>query len=438
MKWEPKDYQIEALTWLLQRPHAGLFLDMGLGKTSICLAAISELRRRGLVKKTLVIAPMRVCYSVWPAERDKWDDFDHLTVTNWHKYPGAAPGDITVVNPERVAGLAASLSLRQFDHIIFDESSLWKAHDSKRFKAMKSEIGRIGRRWILTGTPAPNSLMDVWAQIYLLDLGASLGRFITHFRNAFCKLDFTGFNWSLVPGATDEIYSRIKPLVLRMDAKDHLDMPDLIVNPVVVDLPPAARETYDQFERDFFTVINEQDIEAPTAAVLGMRLRQIANGGIYSSAGAEVVHDEKVSALKELVDTLGKPLLCFYEFKHDVERIRPAFKDEIINLSDCKDPDKVIADFNAGKIKLLMAHAGSAGYGNNLQGSCSNIAFFGLPWSLGNYLQAIARVWRQGQQSAVVTIHHIIARHTRDERVSAALAVKDATQSALMKALAAK
>ena len=173
MIWTPKDYQLDAVKWLLQRPHAGLFLDMGLGKTSITLAAIAELRRRRLIDKTLIIAPLRVCYTVWPVERDKWEDFDHLTVTNWHKYPGSPPGDITVVNPERVAALARDGGLRAFDHLVIDESSLWKAHDSQRFKALRKEIGRFGRRWLLTGTPAPNSLMDVWAQVYLLDQGES-------------------------------------------------------------------------------------------------------------------------------------------------------------------------------------------------------------------------------------------------------------------------
>jgi len=433
-------YQMEAVKWLVSRPHAGLFLDMGLGKTVIALTAIDILRKKGLLKKTLVIAPLRVCYTGWPGEVWKWDDFDHLSVVNWHKHPGAEPGDITVINPEGVKKMIAAGKLRLFDHLIIDESSMWKAHDSQRFRSLKNELHRIGRRWILTGTPAPNSLMDLWAQMFIVDLGKSLGGYITHFRNAFCRPSaYNKFQYELLPGAAEEIYDRVKPLVLRMAAKDYLDMPKLVYNAVVVELPPAVRVLYDRFERDFFAVIKEHPIESPTAAVLGMRLRQLANGGIYNQDGDPLhVHDAKVGALKELAEVIDKPLLVFYEFKHDVARIRAALGAHIPNLSGDKNPEQLIADFAAGKIKMLLAHSQSGGYGLNLQDNCADVVWFGLPWSRGNYDQANARVWRQGQQSERVTIHHIVAKDTMDQRVESVLRHKGKTQADLLHAVTEK
>ena len=440
MNFVPHEYQKEGIRWLVSRPGAGLFLPMGAGKTVMTIAAIDVLKRKNLVNKTLILAPIRACSTVWPDEVAKWDHFRHLRVVNLRGDLSrlSGPGDIFLLNPEQAVRVLHPKLLKGVDLLVIDESSLWKAHDTARFKALKQVLHLIPRRWILTGTPTPHSLMDLWSQSFIMDGGQALGKYISHFRSAFCiPPEFGSYEWRLAPGVEALIYERLGPLALRIDALKHLDMPKLIHNRIAVELPPGARQTYETMAREFFTLIENEPIESPTAAALSMKLRQIVNGGVYTASGEVVsVHNAKVDALKELRDVLdGKPMLVFYEFRHDISRIRAALGD-VPNLSGHPRAGELVRDFNAGKIPILLAHSQSAGYALNLQQSCSDVVWFGLPWSLANYDQSNARVWRQGQQSDRVTIHHITVAKTIEDRVHAVLAEKARTQKSLLLAIA--
>jgi SNF2 family DNA or RNA helicase len=441
MKFTPHEYQLEGIKWLVSRAGAGLFLPMGAGKTVMTIAAIDILKRRKFVKKTLIIAPIRACATVWPAEVAKWDEYAYLRVVNLRDgmHLLTSDADIFLINPEQAVKVLTPERLRGFDLLVIDESSLWKAHNSQRFKALKKVLHKFGRRWVLTGTPTPHSLMDLWSQAYIMDGGHALGAYITHFRNAFCMpAGYGGYQWTLVPGAAGMIYERLAPLALRIDALKHLDMPALVHNRIAIKLPQHAQQVYYELERDYMTVIENERIDSPTAAILSLKLRQLVNGGLYTESGDTAhVHTAKVEALEELLSVLdGKPLLVFYEFKHDIERIRAALGADIPNLSGHKHPEQLVAEFNEGKIPVMLAHSQSAGYALNLQKACSDVCWFGLPWSLANYDQANARVWRQGQQSDRVTIHHITAEGTIEDRVHQVLANKARTQKDLLNAIA--
>lgn len=437
MLWEPKPYQQDGVKFLLEHPKAALFLDMGLGKTSISLMALKVLRSQGLVTTTLVIGPIRTLYSVWPREAQKWDQFQHFKIKNLHEQRDWIPNgsDIYTINPESFLAFVESPNwkLFNFNHLILDESSTFKASDSKRFKAIKPLLPQFKYRWILTGTPAPNGLVDLWPQMYIVDLGAALGKFVTHFRNEFCTVDWTGYNYSVLPGMRQEVYRRIAPLCMRLEAKDHLDLPELVFNDIVVELEPEARKLYKEMEDEFIIMVEDEVIMSVNSAVAGGRCRQIANGGIYGEGHVPIyVHDAKVRALKEVVDNLqGKPVLVFYEFQHDIDRIKKVMGD-VPNLSSQKDPDAMIEAFNQGTIPVMLGHPTTVGLGLNLQGSCSNVVWFGVPWDLGLYDQAIARVWRQGNEADRVIVHHIVANKTLDQVVLKVLGTKSRAQRDLL------
>lgn len=423
------------MRFLISRPQAGLFLDMGLGKTAICLGVLHALRTKKQRPRVLLIAPIRVLHTVWPAEIKKWGfDFKYV---NLHGDREALfrikDADIYGINPESSLMLLTDprFAREQFDILIVDESSLYKAHDSRRFKLLKQHLHRFGKRWILTGTPAPNSLIDLWSQIYLLDRGQALGEYITRFRNAFCIPSWDGYGYLLAAGAEKEIYRRIKPYVLRMEAKDYIDMPELILNNISVELDSKSRKLYDQMENEFLIQLGEDFIMSPSAAAAGMRCRQIANGGIYNDKGeGQFIHDIKTEALKETVEQLqGKPVIVFYEFQHDITRIRGA-------LGDVPLPSpEVINRFNEGKVPVMLGHGGSLGYGVNLQYKCNTAIWYGIPWDLGAYDQAVARIWRSGQPEDRVVIHHIVGKNTLDETVLKTLAAKSRGQKELLDAM---
>jgi SNF2 family DNA or RNA helicase len=429
-KFNPRKYQWQAMQFLISRPHAGLFLDMGLGKTAISLGVIDTLNK----PRTLLIAPIRVLYTTWPDEMAKWGfDIRYANLHENREMLYTHDADIYGINPESSLHVLKDprFLLEHFDLLIIDESSMYKAHDSQRFKLLRKHLHRFGKRWILTGTPAPNSLIDVWSQIFLLDRGQSLGEFITRFRNAFCLPDWSGFGYRIAPGAEPEIYNRIKPLVLRMEAKDYIDMPELVYNNVPVALDKAARKMYTDMENDFLLRLEEDVVMSPNAAAAGMRCRQIANGGVYLPTGkVQHIHNAKTEALKELVEELqGRPVIVFYEFLHDTDRIKSV-------LGDVPTPTpETIRQFAAGKIPIMMGHPASMGYGLNLQDHCDTVIWYGIPWDLGAYDQAIARVWRSGQKSKKVVVHHIVAKDTLDETVLSALAQKSKTQKTLLDAM---
>jgi len=439
-KWTPHDYQIQGMQWLISRKGAGLIADMGLGKTSMTLGASSHLMMTGHVRKILLIGTILSLETVWPAEIAKWEDFAGITYVNCHDNPGGWKGiyDIYAINPEAALPLLKNgfLASQKFDLLVIDESAMFKSPDSKRFKALKNYLHMFPRRWILTGTPSPNGLVDIWAQIYILDRGESLGKFITHFRNAFCVPDYSGYGYKVPPLAAKEIYERIAPICVSMKNTDYLDMPELVMNEIAVKLPPKAMELYKEMEKEFIITLEKDDIFSPNAAVAGMRCRQIASGGIYyADKTVEEIHTAKAEALKEMVENLqGQPLLVFYEFRHDIDRIRKVLGN-VPNLIDTKDSAKLVNAFNAGDIPVMISYPIMA---LNLQGACHNVCWFGPPWDLMMYDQANARVWRQGQESSRVIIHHLVAQNTLDSRVLKILAEKRVVQNGLLEAIKLK
>jgi len=445
----------------MEQASVALFLDPGLGKTSISLAAFEVLRQQKLATRMLVICPMRVMYSVWPREVEKWSDFNHLKVVLLHGKDKEKnldeEGDIFIVNPEGLKWLLEGdgdrLKRVGATVLCVDESSRFKATNTQRFKLLRPHLGSFRRRWILTGTPIPNGIMDIFGQVFLLDLGAALGRYITHFRNKwFHQSGYGGYTWSPMPGAFEEITDRVKPLALRLSSKDHLNMPQLRIGPdygadILVDLPPEAMTLYKDIESGYIAQLANSTVVAFNTAAAGTKCRQIANGAVYytehNDAGTpdlnrkdwEEVHSAKLDALESLVEELGgSPLLLFYEFDHDRQRIQSKWGYPSITGLSPKAGDKLIAEFNEGKIPVLLAHPASAGHGLNLQDFCHHVCWFGITWNLEYYIQAIDRVWRQGQRNAV-TVYRIIARDTLDERVAKVLLSKEVTQNKLFSAL---
>lgn len=451
--FSPHPYQVGGIKMLLGQGSVGLFLDPGLGKTSICLAAFKILKAKNYASKMLIIAPLRPCYKVWPDEIKKWADFGHLTYTILHGKDKeknlSLDVDIYIINPEGLAWLFANnnqKAAQPFDVLCVDESSKFKNSTTQRFKLLKPLLASFARKWILTGTPVPNGLTDLFGQIYILDLGATLGRFITHYRREFFdQSGFGGYDWIPKPDAFLRIVEKIKPLILQLSAEDHLKMPALLPVNIRVDLPPDAYKIYKQVEDGFFAELEDRKIVAANAAVAGGKCRQIANGAVYSSVDFDTpskktyadIHDAKLDALEDLVDELGgKPVLVLYEFDHDRERILKRFPTAraFTGLSQKKGGELQDA-FNRGQVPMLLGHPDSMGFGLNLQETCHHVIWFGITWNLAFYDQAIARVYRQGQKAETVFVYHLVAARTLDEKVLKVLTTKDRTQQSLLSAL---
>lgn len=438
--WTPHDYQVRAMRLMLSQGAVGLFLDPGLGKTSICLGALSILRRDGLMRKTLIVAPIRPMYSTWPAEVYKWDEFNDFTYSIIHgpekQQRLLADVELYFVNPEGLKWLLAQPGLPEWDTLIIDESTKFKDSSTQRFKALKRALPKFRRRWILTGTPVPNGLLDLFGQIYILDSGRSLGQFITHFRSEFfMRPGWSPWGWVPQPGAFEKAVERIAPLVLQLSAEDYLKMPELMFIDVPVTLPADVMKTYNQVEGDFLSAIGDDTIVAANAAAAGTKCRQIANGAVYTEEGQWIqVHDQKLDALEDLLEELnGHSVLLLYEFRHDRERLINRFP----NAVDLKSGDvsETVRRFNSGDIPLLIGHPASMGHGLNLQGSCHHVIWFGITWNLEHYDQAIARVYRQGQSHGIVYCYHLKALGTKDEDVLEVLTKKDRTQQDLLRAI---
>lgn len=433
-------YQRDAVQWILDTPKGALIAGMGLGKTLITLTAVQQLLDGFEAMKVLVVAPKRVALSTWPEEIWKWPHlnlhYTQLCGDAAHRIKAVTQDTrLHIINVDNLVWLIDHLGKGwDYDMVVIDESSLFKSYASKRFKALKRRLADIDRVLLLTGTPAPNGLLDLWPQVYLLDGGKRLFRTITAYRQHYFESDYLGYNWTPRPGSSEDIYERISDLCLRLDTADYTDVPPRIDVRVGVSLPPAARHQYEQMERDSLLQLQEQDVTAATAGVLVGKLLQMANGAIYTEDGWEEIHSAKVEALKEIVDTAaGQPVLVAYYFKHDLERLREAFpKARVLDT----DPDTIRA-WNAGEIPVLLAHPQSAGHGLNLQHGGSILVWFGLVWSLELYQQFNARLHRQGQRETVV-VHHLVASGTVDGDVLSALTQKDATQQGLLDALKRK
>jgi SNF2 family DNA or RNA helicase len=445
--YTPHDYQKSGIRKMVTQACAGLLLDPGLGKTSISLATTKLLRGKNLIKGVLIIAPLRAVYDVWPAELDKWTDFNRLTFTILHgkdKWENLTCNcDLYFINPEAVPQLVeqlpASASDWPFDTLIVDESTKFKSAKSVRFKALRKLIPKFRRRYILTGTITPNGLLDLFGQIYILDNGAALGRYISHYRNKwFFPTGYGGYTWEARDGAMEEISTLIEPLVLRMRAEDYLNLPPLIPTYSWLDMPPAARRVYKDLEDEFMTELGDDIVLAPSAAVAAGKCRQVLNGALYINEqhNYKTLHDVKLDALCDFVDELsGQPLLLFYEFNHDRERIVERLGWPFIGHQSPKKDSEVIQAFNRGLLPGVIAHPASAGHGLNLQGACAHVAWYGLTWNLEHYDQGIRRVWRQGNDAQRVIVHHFCIKDSLDEKVVSVLGQKNRNQTTFMESI---
>lgn len=451
MKWAPHGYQKKGVEFLIQQATAALFWDPGLGKSVTAETMVSMLVKKGINQRALVVAPLRVCYQVWPAEARKWDHLNHLRIEVLHgprkdeALRGVGKHDISVINPEGLDWLVRTVAKMKipwpWDILIVDESTRFKKHDTQRHKTIKAILNCFRRRYILTGTPAPNGLIDLWGQVYILDGGGALGQYVSHYRaKYFDNSDKQGWGWKPRPGAEEAIYKKLKPFVLRMAAEDYLELPELIENIVEVELPPAAMKQYRQMETALLAVLEDKTITAANASVAWGKCRQIANGGLFHEGGEEWthIHEAKVDALEGILEELsGKPALVAYEYRHDLDRLRKRFGADTPYVGGgvtAKRFREIENAWNRGDIPLLLAQPQSVAHGLNLQGTGAAVIDFGLTPDLEVDEQFVRRVWRQGQKERVVR-HRLVAKGTVDAVIIKMLRKKDKTQRALLDAL---
>ena len=445
MKFIPHDYQKRAVSFIREHEAAGLFLEMGLGKTVITLTAIDELMNDSFeVSRVLVIAPLRVAEDTWSRESNKWDHLKHLKIS---KILGSAAdriralkaqADIYVINRENVVWLVEYLEENRmkwpFDMVVIDELSSFKNNQAKRFKALMRMRPAIDRIVGLTGTPAANSLMDLWAEMYLLDRGERLGRTLTAYRGNWFRPGYGNgyvtYKWEPRRGALEAITKRIADITVSMKAEDYLTLPDKVESTIEVSLDEKGLKAYKEMEKESLIELEGEEIAALDAAAVMSKLLQMANGFIYDEAhNPRHIHEAKLDALGEILEAAESPVLVYYNFQADKDAILSRFHE-----AKLLENDSTIEEWNKGKIKILLAHPASAGYGLNLQDGGHIMAWYGLPWSLEQYLQAVARLQRQGQKYPVM-VYHLIAKGTVDEQVVASLSKKDMTQSALISIL---
>lgn len=493
--WTPEQYQIEAVKFLIDNPCGGLFLDPGLRKTSCTLGAVKVLKKAGQIEKVLIIAPVRVCYSVWPREIKKWKDFEHLKVEILHgdKKDEALKrdADIYLVNPEGLPWLLGAKKVRMmwknkrkieyneelvgkpgivvkqvwrydlkrfkalgFDTLVVDEISKFKHSTSDRFAHLKQVLGMFARRWGLTGSPAPNGLIDLFGVMYVIDQGYSLGQYISHYRNAyFMQSGWGGYDWVPQIGADERIYERIAPLVFRLDAEDYIQLPKLVENIIQIELPPEARKIYDELEEEFITELRDGTIvTAVNAGAASVKCRQVANGGLFLTQEVDEngrkqgkrewknIHQAKIEATRDLVDELnGAPAIITYDFEHDLARLLKEFGEKSAVIGggiSAKKSDAIVSDWNAGKLPWLFGHPAAMAHGLNAQeGNAQHIILHSLTYDFELYDQLVRRLRRSGNQATHVFVHLLVAKDTVDEAIVMALRQKDRTQGALLNAL---
>lgn len=445
MKYVPRSYQITALTWLIQktivegRYGAGLFLDPGLGKTSVTLLWMRLLRTLDPTSKFVVIAPLRVIYSTWSDEVQQWDQCKDMGLSLVHGDKESAlkqDADIYLINPEGIQWLETQ-GFTNF-HLIVDESTKFKNWSGARTRVLRRMIkrGDIRKRVILTGTPAANSLQDLFAQVFLLDEGESLGPNISAFRKRYCvRGGYKGYQWDLRPGAEEEIWEKIAPICLRMAVKDHLDLPEMLVHDVYVNLEGKSKKIYKQLEKELFAELENGEILPMNEGAKYLKCKQVANGSVYNTdKNVELIHREKIEASKCIIDELqGKPVMIAYQFKHDLESLRKEFGNipSISGETNPKDAQKYVEQWNLGQIPILAVQPMSLSHGVNMQkGPGRDIIWLGLPDSPELYHQLNARIYRQGVSSEV-RIHRILARATVDIAVKNRLEDKDERQQSM-------
>jgi SNF2 family DNA or RNA helicase len=487
-KWVPKIYMKKGLKWLLEHACAGLLLKPGRGKTAITLAAISFLKKKGLINKVLVLAPKRVCTTVWPKEVKKWSDFNHLRVevlrgkdrdaallrdadiyvTNYESLPWLLQpewGINTMTKKKMVKIDTKKFKNLGFDVLVIDELSKFKHLQSGRSKMLTKIIGMFGRRWGLTGSPAANGLMDLFGETFMLDQGASLGRYVTEFRTEYFEV-VDAYTWAPQLDAEERIYERLSNLMMHVP-ETGMDLPELLENNIMIELDDESRRVYDQLEASMLTVLDiatrkkekTRKVTAANVAVAHGKCRQVCCGGIYLDPELVDVmqdlkikikptqrewinlHNLKVEALEDLVSEMQhRPLLVAYDFKHDLDRLRKTFKPSkrVVYVCDHNDREFEIIErrWNVGEIEVMFAHPQSIAHGLNLQESEGDVCWHSLTWNQEEYDQFIRRVWRPGNKAKHTTNHHIMAQNTIEDLVILpCLKDKDFNQQKLFNAL---
>lgn len=450
MIYTPYEYQRRATEFALEHPRCGLLLDMGLGKSVITLTAIQQLIDDCEISRALVVAPKKVAETTWTTEAKKWNHLQNLKIARVigdnpkkRKMALAEKADVYVIGRDNFAWLVGLYGgSLPFDVLVIDELTSFKNSKSQRFKAMRIATASVKRVIGLTGTPAPNGLIDLWGQMYCIDMGERLGRSITKYRETY----FETHRWNNIvvrcdvkPDCEDIIRNKIADICLSMQAKDYLQLPDLITHTVSIELSPATMQAYTKFEREKVLEFKELHTGEPanllvnSAAGLMNKLAQFSNGAIYDDEkNVHEIHSEKLDKLAEIVEGAnGSSVLVFYQFKHDINRIRKRLKGYRVEVY--KD-EKQLHEWNAGNIDVLLAHPMSTAYGLNMQAGGHYIVWFGTGWDLELYQQANARLHRQGQKHPV-TVYKLIGAHTVDERASASLENKKDKQQSLLDGL---
>lgn len=478
-RWRPHAIQKRGVRWLLERhPGAGLLFDPGLGKTSVTLAAIKLLKQQGLTPKALIVAPIRVMAVTWPDELAKWSDFAGLTYTILHgpKKEEALLEDVDIylINPEgldwllqptKVTGTGGKKKIGVdvarfkrfgFNLLVVDELTKFKNHTSDRFKTLKRVLPTFARRWGLTGSVAARYLEPLFGQIYVLDLGKALGEFVSHFRNQFFDQGYDGFTYTAKEGAEAAIYARLAPLALRADARDHLDLPELVENVIKITLPPEARRVYRELEKDLLVQVGEGLVTAKNTGVALGKCRQVASGALYLESGLGErlalkrhkgireyyeLHGAKLDAVEDVLNELqGTPVIIAYEFQHDYARLQARFggKADLPHIGKgvtATQGRAVQAAWNAGEIPVLLAHTNSISHGLNLQNAGNHVIWFTLTWDYEAYDQLVRRVLRQGSKHKRVFSHLLIAEGTVEEHVLGSIHAKRDCQNNLFAAV---
>ena len=449
MEFRPYEYQERAIEKILATPYVGLFLEMGLGKSVISLTAVRHLIFETFeISRVLVIAPLKVAEDTWSREVDKWDHLHGLQIAKilgdakTRTAAAESEADVYVINRENLVWLVDRYHGRwKWDMAIIDELSSFKNNQADRFKAFRKIRPLLSRVVGLTGTPNPNGLMDLWAEVFCLDQGERLGKTIGRYRQAYFRPGrsngYVVYEYVPFPGAQDAITRKISDITVSMKAEDYLKLPERLDNEIRIQLPEKAKKEYKKLEQEHVLELfdDDQTITAASAAAVMGKLLQMSGGAVYDDDGGWAeFHDEKIRALADIIDTAQEPVLVFYGYRHERQRLLEKFKKlkprEISGSAD-------ISDWNAGKVNLMIAHPASVGYGLNLQDGGRIIVWYSLPWSLELYQQANARLYRQGQTKPVI-INHLIAVGTVDEDVVRSLKDKDTSQAALMDALKEK
>lgn len=449
MIYKPYDYQKTAMRWILEKPRCGLFLDMGLGKTVSTLTAVQQLIDDCEIDRVLVVAPKKVAETTWSTEAEKWEHLHALRVV---KVLGtekqrclalSQKADVYVTGRDNFVWLVGKYGGNlPFDALVIDELTSFKSAKSQRFKAMRIAVPTVKRVIGLTGTPAPNGLIDLWAQMYCIDQGERLGKSVSRYRETYFethKRNNIIVRCDVKKGCEDLIRNKIADICLSMQAKDYLQLPDMITHTVTVHLSAKVMAAYNKFEKDKVLEFEAEhgdepaNILANSAAGLMNKLSQFANGAIYDEEkNVHNLHDEKIERLAEIVEAAnGNSVLVFYQYKHDVPRITEKLKGYRVRTYQ---GEADLQDWNAGKIDVLLAHPASTAYGLNMQQGGHYIVWFGTGWNLEHYQQANARLHRQGQQHPV-TVYKLICAGTVDERASAALEEKKGVQQGLLDSL---